>query len=229
MMISVVTVDAKLPALAKAAGSPGSAAAAAAATTATTAASATPATATTVASAAATATGHLHAALGARGIFLVEYVERRQADVSDFFHAKRQLMIKFRGSGTSLHPPSARRLQMHRRPSQNSSRRPLTPGRISSLSSWSKCLSPVASSQPPYLKMVRLQRPNCTPGKWTMQGGYRRRPSHWSLRYRIWFILMNEIATFYSPAIHDCRLLRTTSTGTSVCRYATWRLPLCSF
>jgi transketolase N-terminal domain/subunit len=93
MMISVVTVDAKLPALAKAAGSPRSAAAAAAATTATTAASATPATATTVASAAATATGHLHTALGARGIFLVEYVERRQADVSDFFFAERDLLI----------------------------------------------------------------------------------------------------------------------------------------
>jgi transketolase N-terminal domain/subunit len=49
------------------------------------------------AASATTAAGHLHAALGRRDIFLVEYVERRQADVGDFFHAERQLMVKSKG------------------------------------------------------------------------------------------------------------------------------------
>src|SRR6476620_1471547 len=99
MIISVVRVTGKLAGLAPAAGSPRRAAAA---TAATTAASASPATATTTATAAATAAAHpcdLRAVLGRRGIFLVEYVERRQADVGDFFHAKRQLVIGSKGRG----------------------------------------------------------------------------------------------------------------------------------
>lgn len=105
MMIRVVI--GKLPGLAPAAGSPRSAAAAAAATAATapSAASASPASSATAAAAAAAttaATAHpcdLRAVLGCRGVFLVENVECRQADVSDFFHAKRQLMIGSKGWG----------------------------------------------------------------------------------------------------------------------------------
>ena len=96
MMISVVTVSGKLTALAEAAGAPGSAATATATATAASATTAAPA--TTAASATATA-GHLHAALGRRNVLLVEDVERRQADVGDFFHAKRQLMIESKGRG----------------------------------------------------------------------------------------------------------------------------------
>ncbi len=52
-----------------------------------TAASATPA-------ATATAPGYLYAALGRPGVLLVEHIERRQADVCDFFLAKRDLVTR---------------------------------------------------------------------------------------------------------------------------------------
>src|ERR1700761_9502712 len=79
---------------AKAESAPGSAEPAAAPTaTATTAAAAT----ATATAAAATAPGNLNAGLGRCGVFLVEHVERRQADVCDFFLTEGYLMTKSDG------------------------------------------------------------------------------------------------------------------------------------
>src|SRR5580692_10376412 len=94
MMISVVVASRKPAGSAEAASAPRSAATAAATTaTATTATAAATATAT----ATATAPRDLRAALGRRGVLLVEHVERRQADVGDFFNAKHLLMIERSG------------------------------------------------------------------------------------------------------------------------------------
>ena len=71
--------------------------AATAATSATPAAAA-PATATAATAAPATAaTCFLHAALGSRSVFLVEHIERREADVGDFFFAERELVTQSEG------------------------------------------------------------------------------------------------------------------------------------
>ena len=64
-------------------------AAAAAAAAATTPAAATPASAATAAAAAAAPATPRHLLQGAAVVFLVEEVERREADVGDFFFAKR--------------------------------------------------------------------------------------------------------------------------------------------
>jgi hypothetical protein len=91
MMILVDNLDRKAAGLAVTASAPGCAAATAAA--ATTAASAASATATASAAAAATP-GYLHAILGSSRVFLVEHIERRQADVGDFFLTERECLTR---------------------------------------------------------------------------------------------------------------------------------------
>jgi len=80
--------------LADAATSPGQAAASAA----TAAAAATPATPAAAAAATATTaaatTCFLHAVLGRSGVFLVEHIERREANVGNFFFAKREFVTQ---------------------------------------------------------------------------------------------------------------------------------------
>ena len=93
--IAYINVSGNWSSLAKAAGSPGSAATATAATT-TAAAAASPTTAAASATPAATATapGELYASFGRRCVLLVEHIERRQADVGDFFLAKHDLVTQ---------------------------------------------------------------------------------------------------------------------------------------
>ena len=79
--------------LADAASTPGQTPATA--TAATAAASATPAASAAPATPAATAAAcFLYAALGRRSALLVEYIERCEADVGDFFLAKRELVAE---------------------------------------------------------------------------------------------------------------------------------------
>lgn len=99
MSFALITRGGK-PRLAPTAGAPGCAAAANPADAATTSTAAGAATATTATAAATTTTtspatsGELNVAVLCRsGTFLVEDVERRQADVSDFFFAERDLLI----------------------------------------------------------------------------------------------------------------------------------------
>src|ERR1700675_2992239 len=78
--------------LARAAGPPRPAAAAASYAAAYTASATPAASATSAASAASATPGHLYAALGRCRVFLVEEIERRQADVGDFLLAKRDFV-----------------------------------------------------------------------------------------------------------------------------------------
>jgi hypothetical protein len=102
----VSNVIGKWSGLADAASAPRQTAATATATTAA-AASAAPAASATAASATTTATRFLHAVLGRRSVLLVEDIERRQADVSDFFLAKRE-------SVTQPNDRRIRRIAQHR-------------------------------------------------------------------------------------------------------------------